>query len=191
MKKLILASASPRRKQLLQQLGLDFIVVPSNVAEKLDLRLTPRQQAEQLALQKTQAVAVQFDDAIIIGADTFVVVGNEIVGKPKDEHDAKRMLKKLRGRQHVIVTGFVLIDTASKRTIIKSVETKVWFRKLSLQEIHSYLEKEKPFDKAGAYAVQGLGTTFVEKIEGEYSGAVGLPLFTLAKELRKLGVEVL
>lgn len=191
MRKIILASASPRRKQLLKQLGLEFEVVASNVEEVFNPRLKPRHQVEELALQKAQAVAGNYEDAIIIGADTLVALGEELIGKPKDTNDAKRMLKKLRGRQHTVVTGFVLIDTANKRTIIKSVETKVWFRKLSPAEISSYVEKEKPMDKAGAYAIQDLGILFIEKIEGDYFGAVGLPLFTLAKELKKLGVEIL
>lgn len=191
MRKIILASQSPRRKQLLKQLGLEFEVVPSDVEEVFNPRLGPRHQVEELALQKAQSVAEKYDDAIVIGADTLVALGDEIIGKPKNVNDAKRMLKKLRGRQHTVVTGFVLIDTASKRTIMKSVETKVWFRKLSPQEISSYIEKEKPLDKAGAYAIQGLGNLFVEKIEGDYFGAVGLPLFTLAKELNKLGVSIL
>lgn len=191
MRKIILASTSPRRKQLLKQLGLEFEVVPSNVDEILNPRLKPRHQAEELALQKAQAVVNKFDNAIILGADTLVALGDEIIGKPKDVQDAKRILKKLRGRQHTVVTGFVLIDTANNRTIIKSVETKVWFRKLSPQEISSYIEKEKPYDKAGGYAINELAALFVEKIEGDFYNVVGLPLFTLGKELKKLGVDIL
>lgn len=191
MRKIILASTSPRRRQLLKQLGLEFEVVGSEVEEKLNPRLKPRHQVEELALQKAEAVASKFDDAIVIGADTLVALGDEILGKPKDKNDAKRMLKKLRGRQHSIVTGFVLIDTAAKRTIIKSVETKVWFRKIPPQEIAAYIEKDKPLDKAGAYALQDRAAIFVEKIEGDYFGGVGLPLYTFAKELKKLGVDVL
>jgi septum formation protein len=191
MKQIILASTSPRRKQLLKQLGLDFTVVPSDIEEKLNPRLKPRHQVEALALQKAKAVAPKFADAIIIGADTLVAFGDDVIGKPKNVRDAKHMLKKLRGRQHLIVTGFALIDTATNRTIIKSIETKVWFRKISPQEITSYIEKEKPFDRAGAYAIQALGAIFVEKIEGDYFGAVGLPIFLLAKELKKLDVSIL
>lgn len=191
MKKIVLASTSPRRKQLLKQLGLDFTIAPSNVEEKLNPRLKPRHQVEELALQKAKAVADKFEDAIIIGADTLVTFNDEVIGKPKDVQDAKRMLKKLRGRQHAIVTGFALIDTATGRTILKSIETKVWFRKISPEEIAAYVEKEKPLDKAGAYAIQDLGALFVEKIEGDYFGAVGLPLFLLARELKKLGVTIL
>lgn len=191
MRKIVLASVSPRRKQLLKKLGIDFIVVPSNIEEHLNPRLKPRSQVEELALQKAEAVAPQFPDAIILAADTLVALGDEVIGKPQDEQDAKRMLKKLRGRMHTIVTGFVLFETVSKRTIIKSVETKVWFRKISPSEISNYLEKEKPYDKAGAYAIQDLGAIFIEKIEGDYFGAVGLPLYALAKELKKLDIDVL
>ena len=191
MRTIILASASPRRKQLLKKLGLAFTVVPSDVDEKLNPRLNPRSQVETLALKKAEAVASKFPDAIIIGADTLVALGDDIIGKPHDEAEAKRMLKKLRGRMHTIVTGFVLLDTAAKRTLVKSIETKVWFRKIDPSEITTYLAKEKPYDKAGAYAIQDLGAIFIEKIEGDYFGAVGLPLFALAKELKKLGVTVL
>jgi septum formation protein len=191
MKKIVLASTSPRRKQLLKQLGIDFTIVASNVEEKLNPRLKPKHQVEELALQKAKAVADKFEDAIIIGADTLVAFNDEVIGKPKDVQDAKRMLKKLRGRQHAIVTGFALIDTATGRTILKSIETKVWFRKISPEEIAAYIKKEKPLDKAGAYAIQDLGSLFVEKIEGDYFGAVGLPLFLLGKELKKLGVNLL
>ena len=191
MRKIILASASPRRKLLLRQLGLKFEIVESEIEEKLNPRLKPRHQAEELALQKAEAVASKFEDAIIIAADTIVSLNNEVIGKPKNDKDARQILKKLRARQHVVITGFVLIDTFAKRTIVKSVETKVWFRKLSPQEIGNYVEKEKPFDKSGTYAISELAAIFVEKIEGDYLNIVGLPLFTLAKELKQLGVEVL
>lgn len=191
MRKIILASASPRRRQLLKQLGLQFEVIPSDLEEKFNPRLGPRNQVELLAKQKAEAVASKFENAIIIAADTLVVLGNEIIGKPKDKNEAKRMLKKLRGREHSVVTGFVLIDTATSRMIIKSVETRVWFKKFSISEMHAYIKTGEPFDKAGGYGNMGLGTLFVEKIEGDYSGSIGLPLFILGKELRKLGVEIL
>jgi septum formation protein len=191
MKQIILASTSPRRKQLLEILGLDFTVVPSEVEEILDPQLNPRQQVEALSKQKAEAVAQKYSDAIIIGADTMVALGNEVLGKPKDPQDARRMLKLLRGKMHTIVTGFTLIDVKAQRTIVKSVETKVWFRKIEPAEIHAYIEKEKPFDRAGSYSIQDMGSLFVDKIEGDYYGAVGLPLYTLAKELKKLDVSVL
>lgn len=193
MKKLILASGSPRRKQLLKQIGLDFDIIVSNVDEKLNPRLKPLTQVEQLSLQKAQAVAAlpQAKGAVVLGSDSMVYVDGEIMGKPKDEKDAKRMLRKLSGRQHSIVTGFTLIDTETKKTVTKSVEVKVWFRKIYPQEIRAFLAKDKPFDKAGAYGIQEVAAIFVEKIEGDYPGAVGLPLFLVARELPKFGIPVL
>lgn len=193
MKNLILASASPRRKQLLKQIGLDFDIIVSNVDEKLNPRLKPLSQVEQLSLQKAEAVAAmpQAKGAVVLAADSMVFVGDEIMGKPKDEKEAKRMLRKLSGRQHSIVTGFTIIDTETKKKVTKSVEIKVWFRKIYPQEIRAFLAKDKPFDKAGAYGIQETAAIFVEKIEGDYPGAVGLPLFLVAKELPKFGIPIL
>lgn len=193
MKKLILASASPRRKKLLKQIGLEFDILPSHIEERLNPRLKPLHQVEALSLQKAEATAAMKEakDSIVLAADSMVAVEDEIMGKPKDEKDAKRMLKKLSGKVHSIVTGFTLIDVASKKTVTKSVETKVWFKSLSAQEIRDYIKKEKPFDKAGAYGIQELSAIFVEKIEGDYPSAVGLPLHALAKELKKFGIKVL
>jgi septum formation protein len=192
MKKLILASSSPRRKQLLKQLGLEFEILASNIDEKLNPRLKPLKQVEVLSKQKAQAVAEMVeDDAIILAADSMVYVGDEIMGKPKDDKDAKRMLKKLSDTSHSIVTGFTLLDTKTNKSVTKSVETKVWFKKLTAQEITSYLKQAKHKDKAGAYGIQEVAAIFVEKIEGDYPSAVGLPLFTLSKELKKFGITVL
>ena len=192
MKKIILASSSPRRKKLLEQLGIPFEIIPSQLEEILDPQLSPRQQVESLALQKATAVAQNIiDEAIIIGADTTVLLKNEFIGKPNDKHDAKRMLKKLSGKAHTVITGFVLLDKQSGRTIVKSVETTVWFKKLTPDEIHNYLETGEPLDKAGAYGINELGSLLIEKIEGDYTNVVGLPLFTFAKELKKLGVTIL
>jgi septum formation protein len=188
---IILASTSPRRKQLLEQLGLPFTVVPSNVVEELNSHYPLEKQAEFLSLQKAQAVAAQYEDAIIIGADTIILFENELIGKPKDKKDAKKLLAKFSGKSHVIITGFTILDAKTKKTITKSVKTKIWFRELEESEIDSYIEKEKPFDKAGAYALQDLGAIFIEKIEGDFFGGVGLPLFTLAKELKHFGVTIL
>lgn len=193
MKRLILASASPRRKQLLKQIGLVFEILPSNIEEKLNPRLKPLHQVEALSLQKAQATALMKEakGAIILAADSMVAVADEIMGKPKDEKDARRMLRKLSGTTHAIVTGFTLVDTITGKKVTKSVETKVWFKKLSSQDISAYIKTKEPFDKAGAYAIQEVGSIFVEKIEGDYQGAVGLPLFALAKELKKFGIKVL
>lgn len=193
MKRLVLASASPRRKKLLKQIGLEFEVLPTNIEEKLNPRLKPLHQVESLSLQKAIAATAlkEAKNAIILAADSMVAIDDEVLGKPKDVKDAKRMLKKLSGRDHSIVTGFTLIDTETKKKVTRSVETKVWFKKLTAQEISAYIARAKPFDKAGAYGIQELAAVFVEKIEGDYQGAVGLPLFALAKELKKFGIKVL
>lgn len=191
MKKLILASQSPRRKQLLEQIGLEFEVCPSDIDEVLDPTLSPREQVESLSRQKAMAVAPKFQNAVILSADTMVDLDGVVYGKPKDKEDAEKMLKKFSGREHSIVTGFTLLDTETKKIITKSTETKLWFRKLSTDEIKSFIKKEKPFDKAGAYAVHELASIFVEKVEGDFFGAVGLSVYLVAKELKKFGISVL
>lgn len=191
MKKIILASGSPRRKQLLEQIGLDFEVAVSNVDEAFNPDLKPNQQPGYLSKKKAQAVAAKFPSSIIIAADTLVVVGNEVMGKPKDKMDAKRILKKLSGKMHLGITGFTIIDTSSGRSITKSIETKIWFRKLTENEIVSFVEREKPYDKAGAYAIHELASIFVEKIEGDFFNVVGLSVYELANELKKFGVKII
>lgn len=191
MKQLILASRSPRRKQLLNQIGLTFTVHPSEIEEILSIGLNPLQQVEELSRQKAEEVSKKFQNAIILAADTMVVAENEMLGKPQDAKEATKMLQKLSGKVHSIVTGFTLIDTDTKQVVTNSTETKVWFRKLTNEEISAYLEKDKPFDKAGAYAIQEVAAVFVEKTEGDYLGAIGLPVFLVAKELKKFGMSVL
>jgi len=187
--KIILASASPRRKQLLKQLGLEFAISPSKIEEKLNPRLKPRTQAEVLSLQKAEEVHSKNPDSLIISADTIVVLNEEILGKPKDEKDAKRMLKRLSGKTHRVVTGFTILG--HKKKVVRSVETKVTFKKLNDKEVAKYILNEKPFDNAGSYRIQDLGAIFVEKIEGDYFNIVGLPLSTLARELKRFGVKIL
>jgi len=191
MKKIILASASPRRKMLLKQIGLKFKVVISGVDEKLNPKLKPVEQAGYISAKKAQAVAALYENALIIAADTTVVVDQEVLGKAKDEKDAIRMLRKLNGRMHTVVTGFTIIDTDSRKKVTRSIMTKVWFRKLTDVEISDFVRREKPFDQAGAYSINGLTAVIIEKIEGDYFSALGLPLYKLAKELKKFGVAVL
>lgn len=197
MKLIVLASESARRKTLLKQLGLKFIIIPSLVEERLNPRLKPRGQAEALSLQKAEAAARKYrekkndDSPVIIAADTIVSIDDEVLGKPRDEKEAMQMLRKLEGKQHQVITGFTLIDIDSKKIITKSVETIVFFKKLSEREIREYVKREKVMDKAGAYAAQGIGAAFIEKIDGDYSNVVGLPLHAVALELRRVGVKVL
>jgi septum formation protein len=197
MKSIVLASTSPRRKVLLKQLGLKFSVVNSGLDERFNPRLKPRGQAEVLSLQKAELVANRYREkgeggVIIITADTIVEIGGEVLGKPKDEREAKRMLNKLSGKAHSVITGFTIIDVDLGRVRTASVETVVHFRRLRTSEMGEFVKRERVVgDKAGAYAVQGVGAIFIERIEGDYFNIVGLPLYELALELRKFGVEVL
>lgn len=191
MKTIILASQSPRRKKLLEQIGLKIKVVPSDIDEKLNPRLGPKAQAESLSVEKAQAVAPKYDDSVIIAADTIVYIQGDILGKPKDLDDAKRMIKKLQGKTHTVITGFTIIDTKTKKTITDSSETQVTFRKLRDTEIKGYVKKEKPLDKAAGYGVQGIGAVLVESITGDFFNVVGLPLGKLIPALKKFDIEVL
>lgn len=196
MKTIILASKSPRRKSLLKQLGLKFTVLPSNIEEKFNPRLKPRGQAEALSLQKAESIKLilekkkTIDPYIILSADTIAVINDEVLGKPKDQKDAIKMLKKLSGKKHIAITAFTIIDSDTKKVVTKSEETFVFFRKLNDKEIREYVKVVKPFGNAGSYAIQGKAAVFIEKIEGDFFNIVGLPLHTLAQELKKFGLNV-
>lgn len=191
MKKIILASASPRRKELLEKLGLKFEVEPSNSEEDTHSNQEPHELAKSLSLQKARLVAQKHKDALVIAADTFIVFSGNLLGKPHTEAEAKNMLKMLSGKSHRAITGFTIIDTASDKTLSEAVETKVYIKKLTLSEIDSYVKSGEPLDKAGAYAIQGLGAVIVEKLEGDYFNVIGLPLAALAESLKKFGVNIL
>ena len=191
MKTIILASASPRRKELLGKIGLKFEVEPSNQEEVVSSGLEPRELAKEISLEKAQAVASSHQNAIVIAADTFGVFRGKIVGKPRTEAEARKMLAMLSGRSHRVITGFTIIDTDSNKTLSRTVETRVYFRKLTPKEIDAYVKTGEPLGKAGAYAIQGLGSVIVEKIEGDYYNVIGLPLSALAESLKEFGVCVL
>lgn len=191
MRKIILASGSPGRKGLLSQIGLDFEVEPSNFVEDMTLAMKPEKLAEHLSLGKAMNVAKNHKDAIIIAADTFCVLGKEILGKPGSRENAKIMLQKLSGSMHKVITGFTIIDTKTGRQVTKSVESKVYMTDISEKDIDDYIALGEPIDKAGAYAMQHRGGVFVEKIEGDYFNIVGLPMLPLARELKKFGINVL
>lgn len=185
MRRIILASASPRRKRLLEKAGIKFKVVESKLDERFYSKLKPHDLAKKLSLEKAKAVYRKYKQSIIIAADTLVVCSGKILGKPKDKADAKKMLEFLNEKVHSIITGFTIID--GSKVITKSEETKVYMRKISENEINSYLETKEPFDKAGAYAIQGEARKFIEKTEGDFDNAVGLPVQSLVRELKKLG----
>jgi septum formation protein len=188
---IILASASPRRKDLLALAGLNFRTDASDYEEDLGLRLPPRDLARHLSREKARAVSKKYHDALVIAADTFIVFGNRLLGKPRTDKEAARMLAMLSGKPHAVITGYTVLDTKTEKSISRSVETKVWFRKLSPAGIRAYVKTKEPLDKAGAYAIQGLGSLMVKKIEGDYFNVIGLPLASLADTLKKFGISVL
>jgi septum formation protein len=179
----ILASASPRRAELLRQLDLEFQVVPSDAVEIFDEQLSPLEVCQLNAHRKARAIAKKIPDALVLGADTLVFLERDIFGKPRDLADAQRMLARLQGRTHQVVTGVSLIHLRARRERIFAVSTNVTFRPLDEMEIRDYLSKINSLDKAGAYAVQEHGELLVEKFSGSYTNVVGLPLEKLRAEL--------
>ena len=191
MKKIVLASASPRRKEILSSAGLPFRVDPSDYEEKLDHAVPPHVLAKNLSLDKALSVAGKYRSALLIAADTFIVFNGKLLGKPHTPVEARKMLTLLNGRSHSVITGYTVLETATGRKITRSVETKVWLKKMSRAEIGAYVKTGEPLDKAGAYAIQGRGAAIIKKIEGDYLNVVGLPLSDLVETLKKFGIRVL
>ncbi|HVU08912.1 MAG TPA: Maf family protein [Verrucomicrobiae bacterium] len=180
---LILASASPRRAELLRQLKLDFQIIPGDAAEVFDKQLSPRELCQLNAHRKARAIAKKIPDALILGADTLVFLKNEIFGKPHDLIHARKMLSQLQGRTHQVVTGVSLIHLRTYRERLFAVGTDVIFRALTAAQIDDYLATMNPLDKAGAYAIQENGDKIIAEIAGSFSNVVGLPLEKLKEEL--------
>lgn len=183
----VLASASPRRAELLLSAGLQFEVMTSNVAEELLPPETPEDYVIRLARAKAADVASRCGGSFVIGADTIVVCDGEIMEKPKDAADAERMLKKLSGISHEVMTGYAIHDKEQRDAISNVIKTKVYFKHLYDEEIKAYIASGCPFDKAGAYAIQGGAAYMVRKIEGSYTNVVGLPLCEVVEALRTMG----
>ncbi|NJD55458.1 MAG: septum formation inhibitor Maf [Nitrospirae bacterium] len=188
---LILASASPRRKELLELVGLKFRVDAGEYEEDLALKLSPPVLAKHLSREKALSVSQRYRDALIIAADTFIVFRSALLGKPHTTAEAVRMLTLLNGRPHTVFTGYTVLDVKTGKHRSRSVETTVWFKKLSPAEIHAYARTGEPLDKAGAYAIQGLGSLIVKKIDGDYFNVIGLPLTSLAETLKQFGIRIL
>jgi len=184
---LVLASASPRRVHLLRQAGFEFVILPARIREVQPEHLTPHEIAQINAYRKSRAVAKQHPDAIVLGADTLVCLGRQILGKPASLAEAHQMLAKLQGRTHEVVTGVCLIHLRQHRQKVFVVSTAVTFRRLHLDQIRRYLAKVNPLDKAGGYAIQEDGDEIVKNIHGSYSNVVGLPIERLQEELRQWG----
>lgn len=190
-KKMILASSSPRRQEMLRNLGLDFQIHPSGADETVDDGLKPSEVVELLAVRKAADVATQYTEGLVIGSDTIVVLDGEVLGKPADEQDAFRMLSALQGKKHSVYSGLAVLDVAAGHQRVGHVETKVSMRTLTEQEIRAYIATKEPMDKAGAYAIQGIGSLFITGIEGDYFSVVGLPIRLLAEYLDGFGRNVL
>lgn len=190
-KKIILASASPRRKKLLEKMQLNFEVHPADINESEISSPSPQQLVEEIAEKKVKEVALQRSHKgpeLIIGADTVVVYNDTVIGKPKDKWEAKQILKKLSGTCHQVLTGICVYDTQLKKLSQSCVVTDVYFSALSSKEIVKYINTGEPFDKAGAYGIQGRGGIFVRKIEGSYDNVVGLPRYELRQLLKEYNV---
>jgi len=187
---IVLASASPRRRELLEHIGLKFTVDPVEIDEVLDPGQKPAGLAKEISLRKARAAASRHADSVIIAADTIGVLDGVILGKPVDARHARQMLARLSGRCHSVITGFTIIDSATDKVVTRVVETRVYFRKLGRSEIARYVKTGEPLDKAGAYAIQGLGALLVERIEGDYYNVIGLPLCALAVVLRRFGITL-
>jgi septum formation protein len=186
---IVLASASPRRSELLERVGIDFRVIPSDTAEVLHAEETAEEHVVRLSRDKAlevagrQAVAGRW----FIGCDTVVVLDDTVLGKPADADSARAMLESLSGRDHRVISGYAVHDRVHGRTISAAVATKVFFKKLTGREIEGYIATGEPFDKAGAYAIQGIGSFMVPRIEGSYTNVVGLPLCEVIAALEELG----
>jgi septum formation protein len=186
--RLILASKSPRRRYLLRQAGLEFDVIPSNFDESRVAMQDPVDYVRTLSRAKAGDIAAQYPDRWIIGADTIVLIHGRILGKPGNRSAARAMLERLSGQTHQVHTGFTICCVAQGKQFTDVVTTEVTFKKLTNDEIKWYIHTDEPFDKAGAYAIQGLGTFLVERINGSYTNVVGLPVCEVIGYLIKEGI---
>lgn len=185
---LVLASNSPRRRELLLRLGVTFQVCPQDIDESVLDAEKPYAYVQRVALEKAQSALGVNPDALVLAADTSVIVDDQILGKPQDSADAAFMLALLSNREHIVLTAITLADSLRQRSTV--VRTTVNFRSISTAEMQRYWETGEPIGKAGAYAIQGFGAAFVESIEGSFSNVVGLPLFETAEYLQEFGVAI-
>lgn len=185
-KRLVLASNSPRRIALLKLLGYYFEVIPHEIDECIYSDVSPTELVQNLAFLKANDVARKVENAIVIGADTIVLHDMCVLGKPKDTIDARRILSKLCNSEHDIISGVCIIDVPSKKKLLRIERTHIKMKNISEKEIEKYVSTGEPIDKAGAYAIQGEGGKFIEKIDGSYSNVVGLPLEAVQEMLNKL-----
>ncbi|MFP7299834.1 Maf family protein [Neobacillus niacini] len=188
MQNLILASSSPRRKELLENLRLTFTISSSEVDESFDPTLSPEDVVMDLAERKAQVIFNENPNAFVIGSDTIVVLDGQVLGKPTDEREAKKMLTMLSGKRHDVYTGVSILSPNG--TVRFYERTEVWFWELTDEEINFYVQSGEPLDKAGAYGIQQLGSMLVKKINGDYYAVVGLPVSKTYRELKRLGYQL-
>ncbi|MBA4602715.1 Maf family protein [Thermoactinomyces mirandus] len=192
-REIVLASGSPRRKELLARIGVPFRVQTSDVDETVDLPLSPDQVVEELALRKGRVVAARCENALVIGADTVVVYQGEIMGKPADQREAAQMLGELSGKEHQVYSGIALLTVNQGKItgeVVSHRMTRVWMRSLTPEKITWYVNTKEPLDKAGAYGIQGLGACLVDRIEGCYFNVVGMSLALLDEMLSEVGFSI-
>jgi septum formation protein len=189
--KFILASSSPRRRELLASIGLAFDVIPSHVPEVRGAQESPEEYVARLSREKAQAIASRHPEEWVIAADTTVLLGEELLEKPADDADARRMLATIAGKTHIVYTGVTLQNVSRGWRETRIAESEVRMLPLSSEDIAWYVKTGEPLDKAGAYAVQGIGAMFIDSIHGSYTNVVGLPLATLFQMLRKAGIDPL
>jgi septum formation protein len=182
----ILASASPRRQELLRSVGLKFKTIPAHVNEKYRTGESPRQHVKRLAKDKALVIAGKYPEAWVLGADTIVVIDGFILGKPKNKVQARKMLRMLSGREHKVFTGFTIAHAAAEVYQTKVIQSAVRFKTISPAEMEWYIACDEPYDKAGGYAVQGKGASFIQSIRGSYTNVIGLPLCEVFETLKKL-----
>jgi septum formation protein len=185
--RIILASKSPRRYELLKQVGLDFDVIPGGIEEDYIKGESPRKHVLRLAEAKALDVGNQYPDRWVVAADTIVYIDHSILGKPKSREEAKKMLRRLSGKEHRVLTGFSVQHLERGKGDREAVQTAVRVKKLTQAEMEWYIKTGEPFDKAGGYAVQGIGSFMIESIKGSYTNVVGLPICELIQMLNRLG----
>lgn len=190
MKKIILASTSYKRKELLEKTGLVFEVVSSNYEEDMTLDLIPSELAKFLSKGKAEAVSENFENAVIISADTFICIDGKILGKPHTKERAKITLNTLSGRTHSVFTGYTIIDTKDKRVVSKAVETKVTFLPLTNEMIEEYIRVGNPLNFAGSYTLTDIHDKFIEKIEGDHNNVIGLPVDEVMETLKEFDINL-
>lgn len=194
MDKIILASGSPRRKEILENLGFTFKIIPSRIDEEFLIKNSKNEDyifnIKKIARLKAENIAQGQKDSVVIAADTLVICNGKIMGKPKDLKEARKMLLELSGSNHKVITGICIIKSRTKKTVVDYETTLIKFKELTNEEIEDYLNTGEFLDKAGGYGIQGYGSLFVESIKGCYFNVVGLPVFKLYKNLNRLNINI-